>query len=76
MVSHDDPLIHFRKNASRNEEEIEVRLNRDDIVRCRLISPSIDRELELNPRVDAGQCAIVIPKDSFAGYAAIEIVCR
>lgn len=73
-VTHEDPLVHFGKDAVRNEEEIVIVLERKDPVSGILCSPmQKDTEVKITPLAEGTE--IRIPVNSFAGYGAIELVC-
>ena len=74
-VTHHDPLVHYGKDAAKNEEEIVIVLERKDIVSGMLYSPlQKDMQVGITPQADGTE--IRIPVNSFSGYGAIEIVCR
>ena len=72
IVSHEDPLIHYEKDAPLNEVPVEIVLNRNDFLSGKLISPSVGHELKLVPEINGEQTVIRIPAGSFSGYAAVE----
>ncbi len=74
-ATHHDPLVHYGKDAAKNEEEIVIVLERKDIVSGMLYSPlQKDIQVGITPLADGTE--IRIPVNSFSGYGAIEIVCK
>lgn len=75
ICTHDDPLIHYGKDALKNEEEIVIILERKDILSGMLYCPlRPEKEVKVNPLENGTR--ITIPVDSFAGYGAIELICK
>ena len=73
-ISHDDPLIHYCKNAPLNKNEIEIVLNRADIISGKLVTPSRKGEREVIVQISEKKSIVKILVNSFSGYAAIDLI--
>ena len=72
-LSHKDIIGNFVQDAPRNPEAMEIVLNLDNIKSCRLYTPEQAQVIDIKVNIFNAQSVIVIPKDTFAGYAVLEL---
>ena len=73
IVTHDDPLIHYEKDAERNPEELLITLRYKNISSAILCSPNTPETVLTVTREESGESTIHIPPGLFAGYAAVDL---
>ena len=72
-LSHKDIINSFVQDAPRNPEAMEIVLNLDNIKSCRLYTPEQAQVIDIKVNELNNQSKIVIPEDTFAGYAVLEL---